>query len=48
MISISVYRNPDKVIEQFVIEEHAHAAGPGEDIICAAVSALGQTTVLRS
>ncbi len=46
MISISVYRNPDKVIEQFVIEGHAHAAGPGEDIICAAVSALGQTTVL--
>lgn len=46
MILISVYRNPDKVIEQFVIEGHAHAAGPGKDIVCAAVSALGQTTVL--
>ncbi len=46
MILISVYRNPDKIIEQFVIEGHAHAADPGKDIVCAAVSALGQTTVL--
>ena len=46
MILISVYRNSDKVIEQFVIEGHARAADLGKDIVCAAVSALGQTTVL--
>lgn len=46
MILISVYRNSDKVVEQFTIEGHAHAADPGEDVVCAAVSVLGQTTVL--
>lgn len=46
MILISVYRGPNKAVEQFVIEGHAHAADPGKDIVCAAVSALGQTTVL--
>ncbi|HZJ76068.1 MAG TPA: ribosomal-processing cysteine protease Prp [Oscillospiraceae bacterium] len=46
MISISIYRNSDKMIEQFIIQGHAHAANPGEDIVCAAVSVLSQTTVL--
>ena len=46
MILISVYRNPNEVVEQFVIEGHAHMAESGQDIVCAAVSALGQTTVL--
>lgn len=46
MISISVYRNSDKVVRQFIIEGHAYAADPGEDVVCAAVSVLGQTTVL--
>ncbi|MFW5647953.1 MAG: ribosomal-processing cysteine protease Prp [Candidatus Alkaliphilus sp. MAG34] len=46
MILISIYRNSNKAIERFVIEGHAHMADPGKDIVCAAVSALGQTTVL--
>lgn len=46
MISILIYRNSDKTIEQFVIEGHAYAADPGKDIVCAAVSMLGQTIVL--
>src|SRR5690554_5224551 len=46
MISVIIYRDSDGVIEQFVIKGHACAADPGEDIICAAVSALGQTAVL--
>ena len=46
MILISIYRNSDKVIEQFIIQGHAYAANPGEDIVCAAVSVLSQTTVL--
>lgn len=46
MILISIFRKPDKTIGQFTIEGHAYAAEPGEDIICAAVSVLGQTTVL--
>lgn len=46
MISILIYRNSDKVIEQFAIEGHAYAADPGKDIVCAAVSTLGQTAVL--
>jgi len=46
MISISIYRNSKKDIEQFVVEGHAYAADPGQDIVCAAVSVLTQTTVL--
>ena len=46
MISILIYRDFNKVIKRFVIKGHAHAAEPGKDIVCAAVSALGQTTVL--
>lgn len=46
MISISVYRNSKKNIEQFIVKGHAYAADPGQDIVCAAVSVLTQTTVL--
>lgn len=46
MISISIYRNAKKNIEQFIVEGHAYAADPGQDIVCAAVSVLSQTTVL--
>jgi len=46
MISISIYRNSKKDIEQFVVEGHAYAADPGQDIVCAAVSVLTQTIVL--
>lgn len=46
MISILIYRNPDNLVEQFIIQGHAHAADSGKDIVCAAVSVLSQTTVL--
>lgn len=46
MILISIYRNSSKAIGQFIIKGHAYEANPGEDIVCAAVSILGQTTVL--
>lgn len=46
MISISVYRNSKKNVEQFIVTGHAYAADPGQDIVCAAVSVLTQTTVL--
>lgn len=46
MISISIYRNRKKGIEQFIVTGHAYAAEPGQDIVCAAVSVLTQTTVL--
>ncbi|MBU5677714.1 ribosomal-processing cysteine protease Prp [Alkaliphilus sp. MSJ-5] len=46
MISISIYRNAKKNIEQFIVKGHAYAADPGQDIVCAAVSVLSQTTVL--
>lgn len=46
MISVTVQRNAKNCIEQFVVEGHAYAADPGQDIVCAAVSVLTQTTVL--
>lgn len=46
MITISIYRNSKKNIEQFVVKGHAYAADPGQDIVCSAVSVLTQTTVL--
>ncbi len=46
MISILIYRNSNKDIKQFIIKGHANAADLGEDIVCAAVSTLSQTTVL--
>lgn len=46
MISIYIYRNDKKNIDRFTVKGHACAADPGEDIVCAAVSVLTQTTVL--
>ncbi len=46
MIIIRIFRNQDNQIYQFDISGHAHADEPGKDIVCAAVSALSQTTLL--
>lgn len=46
MITISVYRNGEGNIDKFVVKGHANVADSGEDIVCAAVSVLTQTTVL--
>lgn len=46
MIKIHIYRDGNDNIVKYSIEGHAHAAEYGEDIVCASVSMLGQTTVL--
>jgi uncharacterized protein YsxB (DUF464 family) len=46
MIIISINRNKDNQIDGFEISGHANADEPGKDIVCAAVSALSQTTLL--
>ncbi|MCD5415041.1 MAG: ribosomal-processing cysteine protease Prp [Clostridiales bacterium] len=46
MIKVIIYRNKNKEIFKYIITGHANAAKHGEDIVCAAVSVLSQTTVL--
>lgn len=46
MISIVITRDINSNISDFDITGHASAAKPGEDIVCAAVSVLAQTTLL--
>ena len=44
MITITVYRQ-GRIIHGFVTEGHAQSAPEGQDIVCAAVSAIVQTAV---
>lgn len=46
MIQISIYRDKTGRIRRFVAQGHSGYAPHGEDIVCAAVSALVQTAVL--
>lgn len=46
MIQVQVKRRRDNEIISFAVKGHAGYAPHGEDIVCAAVSALVQTTVL--
>ena len=45
MIHVTIFSNEDKECVGFQTEGHAEYADPGEDILCAAVSALTQNTV---
>ena len=45
MIIVSIDRS-DSVINGFFVKGHAGYRPPGEDIVCAAVSMLAQTTLL--
>lgn len=45
MIKISIVRDKTGFITQFVIKGHAGFAGKGNDIVCAAVSAVAYTAV---
>lgn len=45
MISVDFLIDSDGIYHGFSIDGHAEYAEPGEDIICAAVSALSQNTV---
>ncbi len=46
MIRVRIQRNKDNEILSFNITGHAKTAPYGEDIVCAAVSVLAQTTIL--
>ncbi|NLD60205.1 MAG: ribosomal-processing cysteine protease Prp [Clostridiales bacterium] len=45
MTTVRVFRNPDGTISGFDANGHAGYAEAGEDIVCAAVSALTQATL---
>lgn len=45
MINVKVKREQDCSIKGFVIDGHAGYANEGEDIVCAAVSAISYTAV---
>jgi uncharacterized protein YsxB (DUF464 family) len=46
MIKIYIYRDKDKNIAKYTVKGHAHFAAYGEDIVCASISILAQTTIL--
>jgi len=46
MIRIRIKRNFQNEIQSFKVTGHAQTAPHGEDIVCAAVSVLAQTTIL--
>ncbi|MFZ5969534.1 MAG: ribosomal-processing cysteine protease Prp [Bacillota bacterium] len=46
MIKICIYRDHEKNIVKYSVKGHAGYAEPGEDIVCAAISILAQTTLL--
>lgn len=45
MISISIVRDKEGFIWEYTVEGHAGAGEPGNDIVCAAVSAIAYTGV---
>src|SRR5690606_35038743 len=45
LISVSILRGKDNDIRGFKVEGHAHYADPGQDIVCAGVSAVTVGTV---
>ncbi|MCT4621423.1 MAG: ribosomal-processing cysteine protease Prp [Marinisporobacter sp.] len=46
MIEIHIYRDEFKNITSYSVKGHANASPHGEDIVCASISILAQTTVL--
>lgn len=46
MIKVNVLRDQEHHIKEFKVTGHAYAAEAGKDIVCAAISALTQTTIL--
>lgn len=45
MITVTLYRMPDDLIRRIVAQGHAGYAQAGQDIICAAISVIAQTTI---
>ena len=46
MIKIKIFRDKKNYIKKYTIEGHANYDEHGKDIVCAAVSVLGQTALL--
>ncbi|SES74565.1 hypothetical protein SAMN05660297_00482 [Natronincola peptidivorans] len=46
MIIVNIKRDKNKNIREFIISGHAYADVPGKDIVCAAVSVLGQSVII--
>lgn len=46
MIAITIYRNSKDYITRFRVEGHSGYDVKGKDIVCAAVSALAQTSLI--
>lgn len=46
MIKVIIFKNKDNYIEKYNISGHADYDIKGQDIVCAAVSALAQTTLI--
>lgn len=46
MIAVQIQRTPDGAIAELRVSGHAEYADPGEDIVCAGVSALVQSALL--
>ena len=45
MITVTLYRMPDGFVRQVIAKGHAGYAQTGQDIICAAISVIAQTTI---
>ena len=45
MICVKVYKTSDETVRKFELLGHAQFAEPGEDVVCAAVSALVLNTI---
>jgi len=46
MITVEIFRDKNKNITRFSVKGHANAGKYGNDIVCASISILSQTTVL--
>ncbi|QDR80136.1 ribosomal-processing cysteine protease Prp [Sporomusa termitida] len=46
MITVTLIRDNKQAITGFMVNGHAYAAPPGQDIVCAGVSALTQSAVM--
>lgn len=46
MIKVNLYKNSEDYIGKYNVSGHAGYASKGQDIVCAAVSVLAQTTLM--
>lgn len=46
MIKVKIFRDKSNYIRKYTISGHANFDDYGKDIVCAAISVLGQTTLL--